>query len=185
MEPFQFEIRAAVLEDYKDMKILCDERYGEGYLTPERYAHYLEHPRLFLVASQGNELAGFSLMAPASVPETADYMKMSAGEIKGLAGDRKILILKSIVIQKKYGKMGLPSTMTNAVIENAKTEGYGIIFSAAWMVEGKMPIKQAFEEMGFQPLFLRHNLWYDEEDYYCVVCKGRCKCDGFIYYRYI
>lgn len=181
----QFEFRDAVLEDYEDMKFLCDERYGEGYLTPERYAHYLKHPGLFLAAHKGKELAGFSLMAPAAVPEAAGYMKMSAGELEKLTGNRKLLILKSIVIQKKYGKMGLPVTMTNEVIENARSEGYGIIFSAAWIVGGKIPIKKAFEEMEFTPLFLRHNLWYDDEDYYCIVCKGRCKCDGFIYYKYI
>lgn len=180
-----FKLRDAVLEDYEDVKLLCDERFGEGYLTPEQYAHYLKYTGLFKVACMGKELAGFSLMAPASVSEAAAHMKMSVGEIKKLTGSRRILILKSIVLQKKYGGKGLPVSMTNAVIENAKIEGYGIIFSAAWIVGGKIPIKKAFEEMEFKPLFLRSNLWYDDEDYYCVVCKGRCRCDGFIYYRYI
>lgn len=181
----QFEFRNAVLEDYEDLKILCDERFGERYLTPERYAHYLEHPGLFLTAHKGKELAGFSLMAPADMANAAGYMKMSAGEMEKLVVNRKILILKSIAIQKKYGKMGLPVTMTNKIIENARSQGYGIIFSAAWIVGGKIPIKKAFEEMEFKPLFLRNHLWYDEKEYYCVACKGRCKCDGFIYYRYI
>lgn len=181
----RFEFRDAVLEDYEDMKVLCDERYGEGYLTWERYAHYLEHPRLFRIARKGNDFAGFSLMTPATVLEVADHMKMSVGEVEKLTEGKRPLILKSIVIQKKYAGMGLPVAMTNRIIENAAEDGYGIIFSAAWLVREKIPIRKAFEEMEFKPLFLRRNLWYADEDYYCVVCKGRCKCDGFIYYRYI
>lgn len=180
-----FEFRNAVLEDYEAVKALCDERYGEGYLTGERYAHYLEHPDLFRVARRGNALAGFSLMAPAAAAEVADYMKMSVVETEKLAEGRKPLILKSIVIQKECAGMGLPVTMTNALMKDAAKEGYGIVFSAAWIVGKKMPIKKAFDEMGFQPLYLRRMLWYDDEDYYCAACKGRCKCDGFIYYRYL
>lgn len=67
--------------------------------------------------------------------------------------------------------------------EDAAGLGYGSIFGSAWVYDGKIPMSHLFDHFGFRQLYGRKLLWYHEENYRCVVCGGRCRCDAMIYYK--
>ena len=178
-----FTFRNALPEDYDELCKLCDERYGDGYFSWETYDHYSTRPELFITAHCGEELAGFSVMIPASKEEIAKEMKMPQEDVDELSGDKPPIIFRSLIIHKRFEKKGLPLTMANILLERVQAAGYGTIFGPAWMYDGKIPIEGLLKRLGFTQLYIRKNVWYDDLKYHCIICGGRCKCDAMIYYK--
>lgn len=164
---------------------LCDERYGTGYCTREVFDRWVSNPGLLKVALYNGEYAGFAVMLPASVEEIMDHMKMTREQVEEITQGKPALIYKSAAVRECFGRRGIMKTMATIGLKQAKEMGYHSIFGSAWYYNDTIPIEGTFRAFGFQRLFERKKLWYDDENYYCIVCKGRCVCDGIIYYRYL
>ncbi len=178
-----FSVRSVCPDDFENIRALCDERYGEGYFTREDFERFSERPELFTAAENDGDFAGFALMVPASEEKVSEQMKIPANEVHKLANGKPLLIYKSLALRKQYEKMGLPYTMSKLLLTEAKKQGYGTLFASAWVYNGKMPIEKLFKAFGFIPLGIRNNLWYNETNYRCTVCGGRCRCDAMIFYK--
>lgn len=180
-----FLFRNADKSDYDNIKSLCDRRYGTGYLTEALFDSYLECEKLFITALKDGEFAGFAVMTHANEEHIAENMKMPIDEVRLLSHGMPPLIFRSHAILEKFEKMGLPVNMTAALMREGKKQGCGTVFASAWMYDGKIPMGKTFDRLGYQQLYIRENLWYDNEDYCCVVCGGRCRCKAMIYVKNI
>lgn len=168
---------------YDVIQAECDLRYGPGYMTPEVYAHWMEHPEMIQIALVDGEYAGYSSMLPVSAEEAVRTMKIDPEDVERISAGKPIMYYKSTVIPFAYEGRGHFQALARVAMETARKEGYGCMFSTAWTYGGYTPLARPFARLGFQNLYRRSMLWYDDEGYVCVVCKGRCKCDAEIYYK--
>lgn len=168
---------------YEDIQRLCDERYGAGYIGRENFALWLKNARLLKIALVDGVFAGFAVMLPASVTDVMTHMAMPESDVRRISGDRPALIYKSAAVVKKYEHCGIMKAMAEQGLNEARLMGYGSVYGSAWIIDGKIPIEGTFRAFGFQRLYERQMLWYHDENYRCIVCKGRCTCDAVIYYK--
>lgn len=170
--------------DYYDIiQQECDLRYGPGYMTPEVYAHWMEHPDMIQIALVDGQYAGYSSMLPVTPEEVTRLMKVDRADVERVAGDRPILYYKSTVIPYAFEGRGHFQALAHAAMDTARAQGYGSMFSTAWTYDGYTPLERPFKRLGFVRLYRRGMLWYEDKNYTCVVCKGPCKCDAEIYYK--
>lgn len=168
---------------YEDIQQLCDLRYGTGYLDRPVYEKWMEHPELMNVALIEGEFAGFSVFVPAAVEELMSHMDMPREDVVRIAGDRPALIYKSAAVPFQFEKRGIMQQLLGNALEDLPKLGYGSIFGSAWVHGGRIPMARLFDLFGFSQLYERKMLWYQDKNYRCVVCGGRCKCDAMIYYK--
>lgn len=183
IEPLAIEVRDGSLSFREDIFELCAGRYGEGYLKDSDYSRWMQHPELFKVALAEGRFAGFAVMIPAERAEIMARMAMPEQDVLDIAGNRPALIYKSAAVLPEYEGRGVMRAMTAAGIQTAKELGYGAIFGSAWVCGDRIPIQPTFDSFGFLRLYERKMLWYGDEDYHCILCGGRCRCDGVIYYK--
>lgn len=170
-------------EHYEHIQPLCDLRYGTGYINEKTYGQWMEHPELMDVALIDGEFAGFSVFIPASTEELMSHMGMPREDVERIAGDRPALIYKSAAVPFRFEKRGVMQQLLGNAMEELPALGYGSAFGSAWMYDGRIPMSRLFDLFGFHQLYTRKMLWYHDEDYRCVVCGGRCRCDAMIYYK--
>lgn len=171
------------MEHFEATKVLCDERYGTGYCTREIYEEWASHPGLLKVALYDGEYAGFAVMLPATTEEIMAHMQMSEEEVLAITEQEPALIYKSAAVRVCFERRGIMKTMATIGLAQAREMGYRSIFGSAWVHNNIIPIEGTFRAFGFTRLFDRKMLWYDDENYHCIVCNGRCVCDGIIYYK--
>lgn len=170
--------------DYYDIiQPLCDLRYGTGYMTREVYAHWMEHPDMIQIALVDGQFAGYSSMMPVTLDEVMAKMKVERSDVERIAGGKPILYYKSTVVPFEYEGRGHFQALAHAAMATAREQDYGSMFSTAWTYGGYTPLARPFVRLGFEHLYRRSMLWYEDKNYTCIVCKGPCKCDAEIYYK--
>lgn len=170
-------------EYYDIIRELCDLRYGEGYMTREVYGHWMERPEMIQIALVDGDFAGYSSMLPVTAQEVTEKMKVDREDVERIAAGRPIIYYKSTVIPFEYEGRGHFQALARVAISTAREQGYGSMFSTAWTYGGYTPLARPFARLGFEYLYRRGMLWYDDKNYTCIVCKGPCKCDAEIYYK--
>lgn len=170
-------------EHFESTRALCDERFGRGYCTQETFGAWISHPGLFKVALYDNEYAGFAVMLPADEKALMKHMQMTREETLHYTQGKPALIYKSAAVQPRFERRGIMKAMAACGLKSAKELGFHTIFASAWVYQNTIPIENTFRVFGFTRLFDKKLLWYDDENYHCVICNGRCKCDGIIYYK--
>lgn len=168
---------------FEEIRLLCEARFGEGYLSREEFARWMRHPRLIKTALADGRFAGFTVMLPADTPEIMRRMGMPEEDVVALAGERPALIYKSAAVRAEYENCGVMRALASRAFEDAKALGYGTLFGAAWAYDGKIPIEPTLLAFGFRRLYERKMLWYHDKGYRCIVCGGPCRCDAVIYYK--
>ena len=168
---------------YEDIQQLCDLRYGTGYIDRPVYEKWMEHPELMNVALVEGEFAGFSVFVPAAVDELMSHMDMPREDVVRIAGDRPALIYRSAAVPFRFEKRGIMQQLLGNALEELPELGYGSVFGSAWVHDGRVPMSRLFNLFGFSRLYERKMLWYQDKNYRCVVCGGRCRCDAMIYYK--
>lgn len=173
------------MEDYSAIQELCDARYGTGYLTPDAYADWMTRPALFRVARIEGAFAGFAVMVPASVETVMKKMGMPREDVLSFAKNRPILIYKSAAVLPTFHGKKLGKRLTEAAISAGEQAGYGSVFGSAWVCGSFVPMAETFLALGFTQLYRRQMLWYEDKDYCCAYCHGRCLCDAMIFCKTI
>lgn len=182
---FDFTYRNGSDNDFENIKQLCDLRYGTGYFTEKTMMSFMKCPDLFKIAEENGRFVGFAAFIATEKEKIAESMKLDIGEVMRISGEKPAVIYKSHAIKAEYEKMGLPVAMTSMLLEEGKRLGYGSVFASAWKYGEIIPMEKTFKKLDFIPLEIRENLWYDDENYRCIVCGGRCRCEAMLYYRVI
>lgn len=178
-------IRPAAPGDFDNIDKLCDKRFGEGYLHRGEFYRWLKYPKLFSVALFDGAFAGFAFLMPEDAVPLAAYMKISAEDVKAFSGGKPVLHCRSAALVPEYEHHGLMYRLLSEILDNARVLGYGAAFAPAWKYKDKVPMGRLLDKLGFEKMCERQMLWYDQADYKCVACGGRCSCDAVIYRKKI
>ena len=171
-------------QDIPVLMEMFDENLGEGYMTEEQIQHYItDGKELFYAARRENgTLCGILLCGEEPIELLADQTKISVWQLLDMANGKKILKCRSMCIAKDCQKSGIGKKLFQIALTDIKScRKYGLITSLLWEYNGSVPAEKLHIDNGFKFLYRLKMPWYHYENYYCVVCKGRCRCDGLQY----
>lgn len=174
-------IRSVTLEDFETVERLCTIQFGEGYLKREEFALWCQYPDMFLAAEYQGKFVGYVSFLPSTPEEIEEKMAVPAEEVRRCAGDRLPIHCRGTAAFSEFQGMGIMYYVMKAVVENTRAAGYHVGYLPGWKYYGKTPVYHLIRPFGFVPYCQREMLWYGDEDYTCIVCKGRCTCSAVIY----
>ena len=176
-------IRPATADDFENVLKVGELRFGTGYLTREEFNTWLEYPEFLLVAEMDGRFAGYVYHRPEKIEVLAKYMKLDPDYVRRVSGGKPVIHCRSAALSPEFEHCGIMFTMVEALEKKAREEGFGAEFAPAWKYGDKVPMRKILTAMGYTELCEKERLWYDQEDYYCVVCKGRCVCTAVIFQK--
>ena len=176
-------IRSAKAEDFERIKQLAELRFGIGYLDRQEFDAWLRDPDFFLVAEVDGRFAGYAYHRPESVEELASYMKLDPAYVRQVSGGRPVIHCRSAALAPEFEHRGLMQKIVAQLEETAGREGFGAEFAPAWKYGEAVPMRKNLLARGYTELCEREKLWYDQENYRCVICGGRCRCTAVIFQR--
>lgn len=171
-------------EEYlDDLQNLFEQLFGLNYLSREEYRVCMRSPAPFKLAVQDNRLMGAVLFIQADKQEIEEHTKMSSQQIEQLIGDRQGVICKSACIHKDFQRQGIGQSLLDACMKEILAQKYGAVFTVLWKYGNRVPAEKLFIEFGFQREKELEMPWYDESEYICCICGGRCRCSGIVYHK--
>ncbi|GEM_PF-3359821 len=174
-------IRAAREEDFEKVLPLCDRRFGTGYVDKEEFCKWLNYPELCIVLEYQHNFVGYVCILPSTPEKVCEDMQLDLDTVRAESEGKKIVRCRSAILTEEYENMGFMRMLWEKVFDNAKKLGYGISYCPAWKYDGKVPMHNLLTKLGFEVIAEKQMLWYDEINYTCVVCHGRCACPGVVY----
>lgn len=168
-----------------EIKDLLDAGFGAGYMEESAiWAHMHSAKSLFYLTQQQGELAGAILLVEDDPCQKNGEMEKAFAEIQSITGSKICLHFKFICIPPKYRRQGFGRSITAEALEDIESlRRADVVYTCLWEYENNVPAKRIFEENGFQFYRRLEEPWYGDKDYYCIVCRGRCRCPGRVYYK--
>ncbi len=177
----EIKIRSAKMSDYDIINRLCDLRFGKGYLSVGEFSNWLKNPDLFLVLEYKGDFVGYVCFVPATPEQIASYMKLPLESVLEVSSDPYVIHCRSTALFESYEHMGFMKRLWDVILENTKKHGYKAAFGPAWEYNNFVPMDRLLSGLGFEKIAKKENLWYDDENYTCIICNGRCSCSAVIY----
>lgn len=165
------------------LKELFETSFGRNYMSLEKIESYIDGGTPFKLAVDGKELIGAVLFIPAREEDIKEHMKMDSGTVRRICRGKKALICKCACTNVKYQGNGYAKKILGACLKQVKEEGYGAVFTTLWKYKGGVPAEKMFKDYEFQKGEELEMPWYDDENYVCSECGGRCRCSGIVYYK--
>ena len=163
---------------------MFDENLGEGYMTEQEIRdHICGEKELFFAARRSDgTLCGILLFGEEDSKTLSEQTKIPEDELLKMANGKKLLKCRSICIAKDCQGCGVGNQLLKGALQVIRESGeYGLITSLLWEYNGKAPSKKLHEENGYQFVHKLIMPWYHLENYKCIICNGRCRCDGLQY----
>ncbi len=176
-------------EEYLDAAVeLCDRCVGK-HLYPRAYLasmiEKLGHCFYLLITPEG-EAAGYIYFFLAGLEEMAALAKLPGQRLAGISPQKEPVLgnLQSIGVAQHWRGRGLSKTLVGLYLEQLERwASADAAFGVFWRPNGHVPMEKTLKAMGFLHLCDVHRVWYDNEALICPYCKGRCECDGAVYYK--
>ncbi len=171
-------------EDIPVLMRMFDENLGKGYMTEEQILHHITDEKELFYASRKDDgtLCGILLFGEEPAEVLAEQTKIPLPELLRMAGGKPLLKCRSMCISKEFQKNGVGKELFQKALADIKSKKrYGLITSLLWEYQGNVPAEKLHIDNGFQFLHRLKMPWYGYKDYTCIICKGRCRCDGLQY----
>lgn len=175
--------------DYMDAMLdLCNDRFGEGYLNEETLCKYVEDDDYFCkiaVDFESNKLLGFSVFFATNISDLLDEFNLSTKDVEDIIDENdKLCVIKTVALQRDVEKLGLANELLKISIETMRDMGFNSMWGSAWIRKnGRIPAKKLLERNNFNFLKITHLTFFNNLDYICPDCQGRCRCNDAIYYK--
>lgn len=160
---------------------MFDENFGEHYMSEDEMRWHINDENEFFYAARREDgrLAGIALFGVETEQTLHEETKIPREELKRLAHGKQLVKFRSMCMASDCQGQGIGSKLLADAIADLKSRGkFGAVTSLIWVYDGKAPARGAHLKNGFRYLHRVSRPWYHMKDYYCVFCKGRCKCDG-------
>lgn len=181
----EFDVRTPAISDFEQIKRICEDRFGKGYITEEEFKKWIKNPDFCKVAVYGETVAGIVYLMPETPEALAKALKLDEEYVKRASNGKKVIHSRCAALDVEFEHRGLTPILHNVIFGNIDKNVYGAIFAPAWTYNGYTPMKKYLEREGFGFIGNKENIWYDMDGYECVICKGRCKCDAAIFEKTI
>lgn len=179
------EIINARAQDAPQLKTLFEAAFGSHYLSTEQILDYIRGGTPFKLAVEGDALLGAILFIPAGEAEVAAHVHMDPAAVRRLSGGKPCLLCKCACTADGLQGTGIGKQILSACLADIAAGGYGAVFTVLWKYNGAIPAESLFAGFGFVRGRALTMPWYQDAGYVCSICKGRCRCDGVVYYKSI
>lgn len=164
---------------------LFKESFGSNYMSQEQIRDHIRSGVPFKLAVEGPKLVGAILFIPSEEKNISDHVKMDGESIRHICGGKKSLICKCACVYDQYRGQGVAEKILKECMTDIEEQGYGAIFTTLWKYNGTVPARKIFADSQFHKGKELKMPWYHDTKYVCNICKGRCRCDGIVYYKAI
>lgn len=167
---------------------LCDQCVGKNLYTKAEFAEVMERKdrQIFLLLTPKGKVVAYIYFRLTDIAGAERLAKQSFQQFKEKGFDPYSLfgILQSIGVREEYRHCGLSEKLIEIYLQSLlKETAADIAFGVFWKPNGIAPMESVLKKYGFSYLTDSSNIWYDNENLVCPVCKGRCRCDAAIYYK--
>ncbi len=177
------KIRPVRADEFQVVFALCEKRFGKGYMNREEFDQWLKYPEFFLAAEQDGAFCGFVCYFPEEAEDLAKYMRLPRDYVELVSGGKPVIHCKTAVLFPEYEHSGIMHNLVERATDNAKAMGFGAAFAPAWKYKNHVPVRKLLNRLGFEELVEKENIWYDMENYECIICGGRCRCSAVIFQK--
>lgn len=163
---------------------MFDENLGEGYMSEQEIHNYIDNEKelFFAARREDGTICGILLFGEEDSKTLSEQTLIPEDDLLKMANGKKLLKCRSICVAKDCQGSGLGRQLLSEAIQIIRKSGrYGLITSLLWEYNGKVPSLKLHEENGYQFIHRLKTPWYYLKNYKCVICKGRCQCDGLQY----
>lgn len=167
---------------------LCDRCVGKNLYPYTYLASVLENPEHFfyLLVTAEEEAVGYIYFFLTGLEEMAALSKLPRERLAMISEREAPVIgnLQSIGVTEAWRRHGLSEQLVGFYLEQLQQCLLAdAAFGVFWKPEGHVPMEKTLKAFGFRHLEDAHRVWYDKEDLICPYCRGRCACDGAVYYK--
>ena len=165
---------------------LCDDCVGKDMYTRDYLSDIMTDGRsvFYLLTDPSGEPAAYIFFQPTDLERIAAFTKLGESTVRSIAGDKTTLIhYRSVGVGRKFRGRRLSQKLMERMFSECEAQNIDYIFGACWRQGDNVPMKKVMEQCGFVHIARVEKLWYDEEQLYCPICKGRCSCSAEIYYK--
>lgn len=178
-------MRRATRADIPAIVSLTCECFGRGYTSNEQMREFIDDERNRVYVEYDDKgLCGASMMLIEDKDKISEDMEVTSEDYDRLSRGKPCLHHKFCVVRNDRRKDGLMTAVLQEALAELENEGiYGAIFAQTWIVNDEIPMARVCDRIGYKQYKRQYRPWYKITDGYCIVCKGRCKCDAMVYYR--
>ena len=179
----KYTVRPPKPEDFPRVREICDGRFGDGYISEEEFASWVQNPDFCKVADYNGTVVGIAYLMPESAEALAKAMKLDVDYVNTVARGKPVIHSRCAALDEAYENRGIMLIMHREIYDNIAAQGFGAVFAPAWTYNGYTPMAKMLEKYEFEFVGVRENLWYDMDGYKCIICNGRCRCNAAIYQK--
>ena len=166
---------------------LCGQCVGENLYPRSSLAAIINSPDHYfslLLAPEG-EIAGYIYFTLSGLEDMARLSKMPRDRLAAVSEKSEPLIgnLQSIGIAEPWRGRGLSRLLVRHYLEQLQRIGADTAFGVFWKPQGQVPMERTLLGLQVRCLGDAPLVWYDRDDLVCPYCRGRCVCDGAVYYK--
>ena len=161
-----------------------DNVFGEGYMTREEAKRIIRDPDSFLYMEDSDGEPAAALYVRYEDDDTVmEETGLTEAELHSRSRGKKILHSKFLFVREDMQKTGIAQVFLGKALDQIAGEHpqYGMVYGILWEYNGNVPVQKVCERNGYRFWKRLHMPYYKDENYYCIICKGRCRCDGLLY----
>jgi predicted GNAT superfamily acetyltransferase len=163
---------------------LANESFGSGYMSLASICEVFDPNTFLFVAEESGGLCGYCLCVLVNFDSVAEHMKLPpdiSARYRETAG--QVCYIKSMAVTVGCRGTPLARELFAATFSDIIKHGANSAIGSAWKIGDKVPMHRIFTDYDLTPIAELSDIWYDDEDYVCTVCNGRCRCQAVIYYK--
>lgn len=179
-----FFLRLMREEDVDAVKRLSDSSVGKDlYLREELLSLIGGENYFYLLYSPEGEFAGYLYFYLTDSLEAERTAKLPKGSLEQLCpGKVPLGNIQSIALVPSFRNMGLSTELIRFASESLSRLGARLAFVICWKAGENVPLGMTMQAAGFRFLAETENVWYNNLNLICPICKGRCRCSAAVYY---
>ncbi len=166
----------------KDIKILSDIIFGQGYLSESQIEHYLQSENCIVTTvCHKDRFIGVSTQIITTVNTLDPRVKNALQETLQWNSNQKIILHKQTFLADAYRGMGIGRMLAQRSEEKAAQHKLPKL-SIVWNYPGNK-IAKILKKNGYKKVTLIPRYWYADSvanNYKCSICGNPCMCDALI-----
>ena len=165
---------------------IYEEGLGQKYISRDDLIKFSEDKEKYILigAMVGDDLAGVMIAYPMESQEYGKYsFELFENEVPDLFEGRKVGLIKSVSVQKKYRRRGIGTQLILESMQGLKNKGCDLLFAVAWDSGLRDSSPSIFKDLKFIDVAYIPNYWTEgskkrDENGNVVGFNYTCPVDG-------
>jgi predicted N-acetyltransferase YhbS len=167
------------------IKLLLDQQFGKDYLSEEALLIFTQQPHFGLVALDGVEVIGVSLVKIGKTTTLVQELLSERNWFRDYFGRNKTIALrKHLAVNSNYQGKGIGKRLVTDGIKQLRPM-VDYIISIVWKESAEHSLGKLLQKVGATPVKTSPNYWEEDsliKQYDCPICgQPPCGCSTMIY----